>query len=141
LLNKWWISNIKRDATLAVPHIREYLRRWEHLDGVQLIEENEDSIVWNLTSNGEYSSASAYEAQFFGATLTCFNKLVWKNWAPPKVKFFAWLAIRNRLWTAGRLEKKRMGKLQPLSTLQANSKNSGAPLLSLSLLQEAMGLD
>jgi hypothetical protein len=141
LLNKWWISNIKTYATLAVPHIREYLRLWEHLGGVQLIEENADSIVWNLTSNGEYSSASAYEAQFFGATLTCFNKLVWKIWAPPKVKFFAWLAIRNRLWTAGRLEKKRMGKLQPLSTLQANSKNGGAPLLSLSLLQEAMGLD
>jgi hypothetical protein len=33
---------------------------------------------WNLTPNGEYS---AYNAQFFGATVTTFNKLVWK--APP----------------------------------------------------------
>jgi hypothetical protein len=85
--------------------IREYLRLWECLDGVQLHEENVDSIFWNLSSNGEYPSALAYNTQFFGATLSCFNKLVWKNWAPPKIKFFAWLAICNRLWTADHLEK------------------------------------
>ena len=27
-------------------------------------------------------------------------------WAPPKVKFFTWLAIQNRIWTADRLEKR-----------------------------------
>jgi hypothetical protein len=32
--------------------------------------------------------------------------MVWKNWATPKVKFFSWLAIQNRLWTADRLEKR-----------------------------------
>ena len=34
------------------------------------------------------------------------NKVVWKASAPPKIKFFAWLAIQNRLWTADRLEKR-----------------------------------
>jgi hypothetical protein len=52
------------------------------------------------TSNVEYSSASAYDAQFFKAMLTSFNKIVWKYWATPKVKFFSWLAIRNRIWMA-----------------------------------------
>jgi hypothetical protein len=32
--------------------------------------------------------------------------LVWKVWATPQVKFFAWLAIRNRIWTADRLERR-----------------------------------
>ena len=31
---------------------------------------------------------------------------VWKIWAPPKCKFFAWLAINNRIWTADRLQRR-----------------------------------
>jgi hypothetical protein len=41
---------------------------------------------------------------FFRATLKNFNKLVWKIWATPKVKFFSWLAIRNRIWMSDRLD-------------------------------------
>jgi hypothetical protein len=33
-------------------------------------------------------------------------KMVWKAWAPPKVKNHAWIAIQNRLWTADRLWKR-----------------------------------
>jgi hypothetical protein len=106
LHDRGWVSNIRMDANLTVHHIHEYLRLWHRLEGVLLHEGILDAISWNLTSNGEYSSASAYEAQFYGATLTHFNKMVWKIWATPKVKFFSWLAIRNRLWTADRLEKR-----------------------------------
>jgi hypothetical protein len=27
---------------------------------------------------------------------------IWKHWAPPRVKLFAWLAFKGRLWTADR---------------------------------------
>jgi hypothetical protein len=94
------------DANLTIPHIHEYIRLWVELCDVHLREEIEDSIVWNLTSNGEYSTASAYNTHFFGTTSTNMNKLVWKAWAPPKIKFFAWLAIQNRLWMADRLEER-----------------------------------
>jgi hypothetical protein len=30
--------------------------------------------------------------------------MVWKAWATPKVKFYSWLTIRNRIWTTDRLE-------------------------------------
>jgi hypothetical protein len=106
LQNKSWVHNINMEATLTVQHIREYISLWMSLQDVNLHEHRVDSIVWNLTANGEYSSASAYEAQFFGATLTNFNKLMWKVWATPKVKFFSWLTIRNRIWTADRLERR-----------------------------------
>ena len=33
-------------------------------------------------------------------------KRLWKSWAPGKCKTFVWLAIRNRCWTADRLEKR-----------------------------------
>jgi hypothetical protein len=106
LTNNAWIAKIKMDTNLTVHHIHEYIRLWVQLNAFQLIEGVQDSITWNLTSNGEYTTTSAYKAQFFGATLTDMNKMVWKVWAPPKVKFFAWLAIRNRIWTADRLERR-----------------------------------
>ena len=31
---------------------------------------------------------------------------MWKSWAPGKCKTFIWLAIRNRCWTADRLQKR-----------------------------------
>lgn len=34
------------------------------------------------------------------------NKVIWKAWVPPKVKFSAWLAIQNRVWTADQLERR-----------------------------------
>jgi hypothetical protein len=105
-LDNAWVSKIRMDETLTIPHLHQYLQLWHELNGIQLREHEEDSIVWNLTPNGEYSTTSAYNAQFFGSTLTNMNKMVWKAWATPKAKFFAWLAIQNRLWTADRLEKR-----------------------------------
>jgi hypothetical protein len=66
---------------------------WGELRNVHLDEDIEDSIVWNLTTNGEYTSSSAYKPQFFVATSTIFNKVVWKPWGTPKFKFFAWWTI------------------------------------------------
>ena len=50
------------------------------------------------------TAASAYRAQYQGLSPANFEMLIWRNWAPQKCKFFAWLAIQNRLWTADRLQ-------------------------------------
>jgi hypothetical protein len=84
LHNKGWITNIKMDVSLTMPHIQKYLSLWNRLLGVILHENNVDTIVWNLSTNGEYSLTSAYNAEFFTATLINFNKMVWKAWATPK---------------------------------------------------------
>jgi hypothetical protein len=60
---------------------------------VHLDEHVEDDIVWKLTGNGQYSGASAYKLQFFGLIKSSMYKLVWKAWAPPKVKNYAWLVL------------------------------------------------
>ncbi|GJN38304.1 hypothetical protein PR202_gb27333 [Eleusine coracana subsp. coracana] len=33
---------------------------------------------------------------------------LWKTWAPQKCKFFLWLAIKNRCWTADGLARRRL---------------------------------
>lgn len=47
-----------------------------------------------------YSAKSAYNMLQTGAVT--FYWLVWKTWAPLKVKIFLWLALRRRHWTADR---------------------------------------
>ena len=72
-----------------------------HLD-----EQAEDETVWKHANDGIYTAATAYKAQFLGLTLSPMDCMVWKVWAPPKVKFFAWLALQDRIWTVDRLERR-----------------------------------
>lgn len=46
-------------------------------------------FVWNWSVDGKYSTSITYRAFFAGST-------------PPRVKFFFWLALHRRLWTAER---------------------------------------
>ena len=101
-----WVHKINTSTILSAQHIMEFVDLWMQLQGTQLRSDVEDDITWKFEANGEYSASSAYRAQFLGSTSTTMNKTVWKVWAPPKVKFFSWLAIQNRIWTADRLEKR-----------------------------------
>jgi hypothetical protein len=76
------------NTNLTVQHVHEYIRLWTQLQGIQLDEHVDDTITWDTTTNGEYSSTAAYTAHFFGAAATNMNKLVWKNWAPQRLSFF-----------------------------------------------------
>ncbi|KAM0838878.1 hypothetical protein ACQ4PT_060692 [Festuca glaucescens] len=104
--NNGWISKIKMDVEFSIEHIRQYISLWSKLEEATVRDDLEDEITWNLTETGIYSSSSAYRAQFFGAILAPIASSVWKFWAPPKIKFFMWLALQNRLWTNDRLEKR-----------------------------------
>jgi hypothetical protein len=53
-----------------------------------------------------HTAHSAYQAQFCGSTRTNFNNIVWRAWAPPKCKFFSWLAVQNRVWTTDMLARR-----------------------------------
>jgi hypothetical protein len=41
--------------------------------------------------------------QFQGCAETNFRSLLWQVWTPSNVKFFVWLILQNRVWTADRL--------------------------------------
>jgi hypothetical protein len=49
---------------------------------------------------------TAYDCFFGSAVLFQPAERIWRNWAPPKCKFFMWLASLNRCWTADRLARR-----------------------------------
>jgi hypothetical protein len=72
------------------------------LHDVQLRPSEADRFVWRWTVDGKYSVRSVYVAYFMGWTRMAGAKELWHAVVPPKVKFFFWLALHGRLWTAER---------------------------------------
>jgi len=88
---------------LTVGVIIEYLHLWNILSNIYLQPEVEDRHIWKLASNGQYSAKSAYEGFFLGAITFEPWERIWTTWAPPKCRFFMWLAPHKKCWTADRL--------------------------------------
>ena len=101
-----WLFKMKISTNLTMDHIEQIVNIWALSHAIHLVYNTEDDITWKHTTFGHYSAASAYKAQFLGLVLSPMDKMVWKVWAPPKVKFFAWLALQDRIWTADRLAKR-----------------------------------
>lgn len=101
-----WISVIRTEELSTSEHLRQYVDLWVRLLQPPAFNEHEDTIIWKLTANGVYTTKLAYWLQFIGATRSTFNETIWKCWAPPKCKFFAWLVIQICIWTVDRLQKR-----------------------------------
>ena len=104
LLNRVWVSDIQ--GALIVQVLAEFLRIWELVEGTILHPDIPDQFCWKLSSTGQYDNKSAYDSMFIGSIRFLPWKRIWKTWAPPKCKFFIWLAINGRCWIADRLAKR-----------------------------------
>lgn len=91
---------------LPVQAMWEVLQLLQVFNEVQLQPGEEDMHIWTRESSGTFTSRSAYEAFFMGGVEFEPYKLLWKAWAPMKVKLFLWLAIWKRCWTADRLARR-----------------------------------
>lgn len=69
-----------------------------------LIELQEDQITWLLTADGQYLARSVYALQTKGSNICRTAEMTWKTKAPPKCRFFMWLLLQNRVWTAAPLQ-------------------------------------
>lgn len=105
LFQNRWARDIVGAPTTQV--LCQYLAVWHLLRSVQLNPLQADRFVWRWSADGKYSASSAYRAFFVGSTSLLDAKELWRTKAPPKVKFFFWLALHGRLWTAAR--RKRHG--------------------------------
>ena len=101
-----WLEKIRLPMDWRMEHITQIVTLWARSRSIHLLDGIEDDIIWKHTTSGHYSATSAYKAQFLGATRSPMGQTIWKVWAPLKVKFFAWLATQNQLWTADRLQKR-----------------------------------
>jgi hypothetical protein len=106
----------------SLEHLNQFVSLWCLLQEVFLDEEMDDQITWKLTENGQYLANLTYDLQFLGSTYLSMYKSVWKAWAPPKYKSFAWTALQNRIWMAEHF-KKRGGKIVGLAFYASNLLN------------------
>lgn len=100
LLHGAWVHHV------AGPHsprlIAEFVLLSNLLEQVQLIQGTPDMFSWRLSADGRYSAASAYGAMFLGCSRPAGARVLWKTSAPPRVKFFFWLLMYGKCWTAHR---------------------------------------
>jgi hypothetical protein len=101
--NNNWIRDLEPRNDFTVAHLTEFVDLWNLIRPIELHTQQEDCIKWKLTKHGEYTAASAYKAQFVGSVPEPELATIWKTWAPPECKFFAWLLLQNRVWTSDRL--------------------------------------
>ncbi|KAK0586532.1 hypothetical protein LWI29_008529 [Acer saccharum] len=60
----------------------------------------EDSVVWGLSNNGNFSVKSAYNNIFTGGDFVDWKwKFVWKLKLPPRVLYFLWTLLHGKLLT------------------------------------------
>jgi hypothetical protein len=102
LTDNKWVSDV--DHNMNVQLISEFVDLWGRLQGIVLLPLQEDKIIWLHTSDGQYTARSAYKLQFIGMTTSMSAEITWTTKAPPKCRFFTWLMLQNRIWTAARLQ-------------------------------------
>jgi hypothetical protein len=101
-----WVQDISGSLTDVV--IKEFLLVWDLIQGVHLQTGVPDVHLWLPCATGLYSSKTAYNRFWTDTTSFESAKRLWKSWAPPRFKFFIWLASLNRCWAADRLAQRGM---------------------------------
>jgi hypothetical protein len=87
-----WIGDLNHRTGFTPAHLTEFAALWNLVRQTTLQPQQSDSISWTLTSSVDYTTASAYKAQFHDQAHPVLPA-IWKSWAPPKCKFFAWLIL------------------------------------------------
>jgi hypothetical protein len=59
-------------------------------------------------AGGTLSTSALYKLCSFGGVLDERHEFVWGNYAPSKVNFFGWLAVKDRIQSRGNLLRKRI---------------------------------
>lgn len=80
LQNSNWVQDIDfMHRSISARHFTEYISLWRIAQQVTLQPNIADTVTWKLIANGEYTTRSAYQAQFLGSTANNFNKLINAN--------------------------------------------------------------
>jgi hypothetical protein len=111
-----WVQDISGALTVQV--ILDYLLLWDLIEATQLTHGVQDKFLWKWTADNIFTTASAYRDFFIGLSSIAGAKTLWKTRAPGKCKFFGWLALRDRCWTAER--RKRHGLQQDDTCMLCN---------------------
>jgi hypothetical protein len=103
LADRAWIPDIAGAPSALA--LWQYVQLWGKLRDIHL-SPDQDRLLWRWTMDGQYTSRSCYDTLFQGAIISGSWRLNWKSWAPPRVKFFIWLACLDKCWTGERLARR-----------------------------------
>lgn len=98
LTNRQWARDITGAPTAIV--LCEYIAVWDVVESIELMPRTSNRFSWKWTTSGTYTASSAYRAFFTGMTSLVGAKHIRRAATPLNVKFFFWLALHGRLWTA-----------------------------------------
>lgn len=99
LPNHNWTRGLWRMTTLQ--EMSEFVVLWDLVQNA--LTDQEDSIRWRWTAEGQYTAKSAYLVQLQGTVTTVQGNNIWRAYAEGKLKFFAWLLVQSKLLTADNL--------------------------------------
>ena len=94
--NGTWTRDLWRMSTEE--EMAQYILLWEVVQDVQF-SEVPDEISWKWTTNGLYSSKSAYEIQYVGSYCNLNSSALWKAKYEGKHRFFGWLFVQSKQQT------------------------------------------
>jgi hypothetical protein len=97
-------SDVRND--LSDRGFLQFICIWISVEEFQLGPGVADQHIWTPSPSGSFSSKSAYDSFFLGAVSFEPADRIWISWAPPKCKFFLWLAALNQCWIADRLARR-----------------------------------
>lgn len=80
-----------------------FIALWERIQ-VVILSDKEDQFQWKRGPSMVYSARSAYQFRFMSRIPQPHLQIVWSLKTEGKIKFFLSLLLRNRLWTADRLQ-------------------------------------
>jgi hypothetical protein len=103
-LDGGWLDDVPADLDALA--INQSLAVADRVEGPTITEGVPDFFWWNWGAKETYSVQSYYLGMFHGSIAMAGALEVWKSRAPAKCRFFLWLAVRDRCWTADRLERR-----------------------------------
>ena len=92
-----WMRGIQRMS--SDQELGQFVSLWRRLTSVQL-NPLDDDITWKFSADGNHSAKSAYACQFLGSYPDLRWRQLWKAKTEPKCRFFVWLLLQRKLWTA-----------------------------------------
>ena len=102
--NGSWALDVGPGIGPAVLH--ECFLVWQLVSAWEPMVDGPDKVGWAWEATGQFSVKSAYAASFGGREGSLTADLTWKSRAPSWCRFFTWLALRDRCWTADQLARR-----------------------------------
>ncbi|KAE8775935.1 hypothetical protein D1007_51507 [Hordeum vulgare] len=76
------------------------------VESIMLREEEQDTMCWKMSKDRLFSVSSTYQMFFMAKVHFPCHRAIWKSKATPWCKFFMWLAVHRKCFTADNVRRR-----------------------------------